>query len=151
MDPSDASWVLVTTLTALDRELLWASQILQGYRLESEYADMSLLMSLLDFQTCRKAFSVFTLSNDRTSGSPPSRSPDECRPDAFFWIRLDWNHLEQRRSALYCPVSETSDLTYSNSWNQSEAARTPPRNQHRGQHSKSPFHFKATRKYTDTK
>lgn len=71
----------------------------------------------------------------------------------FFWTIQ--TRLESFGSALISTLLPCEwnhcDLTYSNSWNRSEAARTPPRNQHRGQHSKSPFHFKATRKYTDTK
>ena len=137
MDPSDASWVLVTTLTALDRELLWASQILQGYRIESEYADMSLLMSLLDFQTCRKAFPY---SHFQTIGQV-ARLRRDLQMNAglplFFWTIQ--TRLESFGSALISTLLPCEwnhcDLTYSNSWNRSEAARTPPRNQHRGQHS----------------
>ena len=131
MDPSDASWVLVTTLTALDRELLWASQILQGYRIESEYADMSLLMSLLDFQTCRKAFSVFTLSNDRTSGSPPSRSPDECRPNAVFLNDSDstgiiWISADQHSVALWVKPLWLDILKFLESkWSSQDATPEP--------------------------
>ena len=129
--PSDASWVLVTTLTALDRELLWASQILQGYRIESEYPDMSLLMSLLDFQTCRKAFSVFTLSNDRTSGSPPSRSPDECRPNAVFLNDSDstgiiWISADQHSVALWVKPLWLDILKFLESkWSSQDATPEP--------------------------